>query len=136
MSQELTLFVGMFTTLLATINPLEALPVFLKLLEGKDETEHRRVARLSCFYALLLAFFFLFFGNLILWIFGVPLSMVQIVGGIILMRIGFDLFSPSSSGASLGSVASGSGKKMKTSPSCPLPCRSCSDREPLPRFSA
>jgi multiple antibiotic resistance protein len=37
MSQELTLFVGMFTTLLAIINPLEALPVFLKLLEGKDK---------------------------------------------------------------------------------------------------
>jgi multiple antibiotic resistance protein len=111
MSQELTLFVGMFTTLLAIINPLEALPVFLKLLEGKDETEHSRVARLSCFYALLLAFFFLFFGNLILWIFGVPLSMVRIVGGIILMRIGFDLFSPSSSGASLTSVASGPGQK-------------------------
>ena len=111
MSQELTLFVGMFTTLLAIINPLEALPVFLELLEGKDEDEHQRVARLSCFYALLLAFFFLFFGHLILWIFGVPLSMVRIVGGIILMRIGFDLFSPSSSGASLASVASGSGNK-------------------------
>jgi MarC family membrane protein len=111
MSQELTLFVGMFTTLLAIINPLEALPVFLELLEGKDEDEHQRVARLSCFYALLLAFFFLFFGHLILWIFGVPLSMVRIVGGIILMRIGFDLFSPSSSSTSLGSVASGSGDK-------------------------
>ena len=47
--------------------------------------------------------FFLFFGHLILWVFGVPLSMVRIVGGIILMRIGFTLFSPSSSGASLGS---------------------------------
>lgn len=111
MSQELTLFVGMFTTLLAIINPLEALPVYLELLEGKDEAEHRRVARLSCFYALLLAFFFLFFGHLILWVFGVPLSMVRIVGGIILMRIGFELFSPSSSGASLGGVASGSGNK-------------------------
>src|SRR5262249_31451489 len=105
MSQELTLFVGMFTTLLAIINPLEALPIFLKLLEGKDEAEHRRVARLSCFYALLLAFFFLFFGKLILWIFGVPLSMVRIVGGIILMRLGFELFSPSSSGASMVSGA-------------------------------
>src|SRR5262249_28120403 len=80
MSQELTLFVGMFTTLLAIINPLEALPVYLELLGGKDEAEHQRVARLSCFYALLLAFFFLFFGHLILWIFGVPLSMVRIVG--------------------------------------------------------
>jgi multiple antibiotic resistance protein len=108
MRQEITLFVGMFTTLLAIINPLEALPVFLKLLEGKSEEEHLRVARRSCFYAMLLAFFFLFFGNLILWIFGVPLSMVRIVGGIILMRIGFDLFSPSSSSASLTSAGGGS----------------------------
>ena len=37
--------------------------------------------------------------------------MVRIVGGIILMRIGFDLFSPSPSGASLATVASGPGKK-------------------------
>ena len=44
MRQELTLFVGMFTTLLAIINPLEALPVFLKLLDGKSEEEHLRVA--------------------------------------------------------------------------------------------
>src|SRR5574342_1407165 len=105
MHQEVTLFVSMFTTLLAIINPLEALPVFLKLLEGKDEGEHRRVARLSCLYALFLAFFFLFFGKLIMWIFGVPLSMVRIVGGIILMRIGFDLFSPSPSAGS--SIAHG-----------------------------
>jgi len=55
---------------------------------------------------MLLAFFFLIFGKLIMWIFGVPLSMVRIVGGIILMRIGFELFSPSAPGASPGSVAS------------------------------
>jgi multiple antibiotic resistance protein len=37
--------------------------------------------------------------------------MVRIVGGIILMRIGFELFSPSSSGASMVSVGSGSAQK-------------------------
>ena len=37
-----------FTTLLAIINPLESLPVFLKLLEGKDEQTHRRVAWRAC----------------------------------------------------------------------------------------
>ena len=100
MSKEVTLFIGMFTTLLAIINPLEALPVFLKLLDGKDDEYHRRVARRACLYAMLLAFFFLFFGQLILWMFGVPLSMVRIAGGIILMRIGFSLFAPSSPGAS------------------------------------
>jgi len=110
MREALTLFIGTFTTLLAIINPLEALPVFLKLLEGKDEEEHRQVARRSCLYAMLLMFFFLLFGTLLLRIFGVPLSMVRIVGGIILMRIGFDLFLPSS-GASVVSVAGGSVQK-------------------------
>jgi len=107
----------MFTTLLAIINPLEALPVFLKLLDGRSEEEHRRVARTSCFYAMLLALFFLFFGKLVMWIFGVPLSMVRIVGGIILMRIGFQLFSPSSSA---GSSAAGSSRENENVAFVPL----------------
>jgi MarC family membrane protein len=101
MCQALTLFISTFSTLLAIINPLEALPVFLKLLEGKDANQHWQVARRSCLYAMLLLFFFFVFGALILRVFGVSLSMVRIVGGIILMRIGFDLFSGSSSGGSM-----------------------------------
>jgi len=101
MRPEFTLFISTFTTLLAIINPLEALPVFLKLLEGKDLNEYRAVARQSCIYAVLLMLFFLLFGALILRLFGVPLSMVRIVGGIILMRIGFQLFSASSDNGSI-----------------------------------
>ena len=93
MTKELTLFISTFATLLAIINPFEALPVFLLLLEGKDFAEHRKVAARSSLYATLLLLFFLFFGSLILRVFGVPLSMVRIVGGIILTKIGFDLFS-------------------------------------------
>lgn len=107
MKQELALFLGTFTTLLAIINPLEALPVFLKLAEGTDNAAHRRLARRSCFYATLLALFFLLFGNLMLRVFGVPLSMVRIVGGIILMKIGFDLYSSPSSVVSVPSGGSG-----------------------------
>lgn len=95
MDPAVTLFVSMFSTLLAIINPLEAIPVFLGLLQGKDDAEHRRVARKACLYALLLMFFFLIFGNLLLRLFEVPLSMVRVVGGVILMRIGFELFAPS-----------------------------------------
>ena len=96
-----TLFLSTFTTLLAIINPLAALPVFLKLLEGQDKAAHRRVAWKACSYATLLLFFFLIFGALLLKVFEVPLSMVRIVGGIILMRIGFALFLPSSDTASI-----------------------------------
>jgi small neutral amino acid transporter SnatA (MarC family) len=44
----------------------------------------RAVAHQSCIYAVLLMLFFLLFGTLILRLFGVPLSMVRIVGGIII----------------------------------------------------
>ena len=101
MRQVLTLFITTFSTLLAIINPLESLPVFLKLLEGKDANQHHQVARRSCLYAMLLLFFFFVFGTLILRIFGVSLAMVRIVGGIILLRIGFELFSGSSSSGSM-----------------------------------
>jgi multiple antibiotic resistance protein len=90
-----TLFIGTFTTLLAVINPLEAIPIYLQLLEGRDEQVHRTVALKSCLYAAVLMLFFFIFGTFIMRIFGVPLSMVRIVGGIILMRLGFELFSPS-----------------------------------------
>ena len=58
MNQATTLFVSTFTTLLAIINPLESLPVFLRLLQGKDERAHRRVARRACTCATLLAVLF------------------------------------------------------------------------------
>lgn len=98
MEKSVALFIGTFTTMLAVINPLESLPIYLKLLSGQDEQAHLRVARLSCLYATLLIFFFLVFGTVMLQIFSVSLSMVRIVGGIILMRIGFSLFLPSPSG--------------------------------------
>src|SRR5271165_2998232 len=101
MNQAATLFVSTFTTLLAIINPIESLPVFLRLLQGKDQRAHRLVARRACTHATLLLFFFLIFGTLRLEIFEVPLSMVRIAGGIILMRIGFSLFLPSAAATSL-----------------------------------
>ena len=107
MNQVLTLFVSTFTTLLAIINPLEVMPVFLQLLEGKDKAAHRAVARKACTYALILLFFFLIFGTLMLKVFDVPLSMVRIVGGIILMKIGFSLFDPSASKLPAASGAAG-----------------------------
>ncbi|HVN23194.1 MAG TPA: MarC family protein [Syntrophorhabdales bacterium] len=107
MGQEVTLFVGAFTTLLAVINPLESLPIFLELLEGKDDKAHRAIALRACLYASILMFFFLLFGRLVLEIFGVPLSMVRIVGGIILTRIGFSLFMPSAGSGLMGSTQKG-----------------------------
>ncbi|MGC1316007.1 MAG: MarC family protein, partial [Pseudolabrys sp.] len=70
-----------------------------------DVATHRQIAWKACVYALFLSLFFLIFGTLILRLFGVPLAMVRIVGGIILVKIGFELFSPSSSGGIVSGAA-------------------------------
>jgi multiple antibiotic resistance protein len=90
-----SLFTGTFTTLLAIINPLEALPIFLGLANGMDSAARRRLARRACVFAAGLLLFFFVFGNVVLRIFAVPLAMVRMVGGIVLMGIGFSLFMPS-----------------------------------------
>ncbi len=92
------LFLSTFTTMLAVINPLEVLPVFLSITHDKDEKGRRRTAFQASLYALLLILFFLFFGAFVLKLFGVSLHMVRIAGGIVLTRIGFELFAPSGSG--------------------------------------
>jgi multiple antibiotic resistance protein len=89
----MTLFLATFATLLAVINPLEALPVYLGLVEGRDAKARRSIALRSSLYALALMFFFLIFGALMLRVFGVPLSMARIAGGVILAKLGFSLFS-------------------------------------------
>jgi multiple antibiotic resistance protein len=81
--------------------------VFLQLTGSEDDKERKRVARRACLYAVALMFFFLIFGTLILRVFGIPLSMVRIVGGIILTRLGFSLFSSSSADAAKGHATNG-----------------------------
>ena len=109
----MTLFLATFTTLLAIINPLEALPVLVGLSGEMDDAARRRLALRSCLYALALMFFFLVFGTLLLHVFGVSLAMVRIAGGIILTRIGFTLFSsPSSIAESASGPASAPGSDV------------------------
>lgn len=102
MAPEFTLFLSAFTTLLALVNPLEALSVFLSLTKDQDEKARQAIALQACLYAVGLMFFFLIFGTLILRIFGVPLSMVRMSGGLILIQIGFSLFSGPASNLAAG----------------------------------
>jgi multiple antibiotic resistance protein len=95
---HLSILIGTFTTLVAVVNPFEALPIFLTLSMNMDKPARRKLAFRSCFYALLLIIAFIILGNLILKVFGVDLSMVRTVGGIILVKIGFDLFMPGKNG--------------------------------------
>ena len=134
METLIPLFLSTFSTLLAVINPLEAMPVFLQLLQGQDQEAHHRVAFKSCLYATILMFFFLICGTLIMRLFGVPLSMIRIVGGIILMRLGFELFAPLPKTALSPQVPAA--RTRKISPLFPWPCPSWWGQASLPPYWA
>jgi multiple antibiotic resistance protein len=109
MGHHVALFIGTFTTLLAVVNPLEALPIFLSHSQELSGQDRRKLAFRSCWYALLLMIGFLLFGTFVLEIFGVNLAMVRTVGGIILMRIGFGLFMNGTEGDATPKSTSGGG---------------------------
>lgn len=94
-----SLFFSTCMTLIAVINPFETLPVYMGLTRKMEEKDRRMVARNACFYAFLLIMFFLCFGTFVMKVFGVSLDMIKIAGGIVLTKIGFELFTPSSSGS-------------------------------------
>jgi multiple antibiotic resistance protein len=115
------LFLATFTTLLAIINPFEALPVYLGFAARLDDKARRSLAFRSCLYALILMFFFLIFGTLLLKVFDVPLAMVRIAGGIILTRLGFQLFSaPSSVGGDDATAGQGGSSEQSDAAFVPL----------------
>jgi multiple antibiotic resistance protein len=73
------------------VDPFAAIPSFIAITSGVDETRRRRMARkatLTCFIVLTL---FAFGGKIIFELFGITLPAFEIAGGLILLLIGLDM---------------------------------------------
>ena len=95
------LFIASFTSLFSIVNPLAAMPVFLSLTSNytpKDRTQTAKKATLYMFSVLIV---FLLAGTYILNFFGISLSGIRIAGGLIIMRSGYSMLNPQTSGKKL-----------------------------------
>ena len=95
------LLVASFTSLFSVVNPLTAMPVFLSLTDGNSEKETARTARKASIYMFFVLITFLLIGTYILSFFGISLPGIRIAGGIIIMRAGFSMMNPDTSGRKL-----------------------------------
>ena len=89
MTHLLTIVFGLF----AIVNPIGAIPVFVSLTE-KDTNKWKRTQALRGaigMVMILMAFFLA--GTYILSFFGISLNGIQIAGGLIILKSGYDLFS-------------------------------------------
>lgn len=88
-----TAFVLSFAGLFPIVNPLESAPLFLEFTAGCNVSERNRLARevtLNSFFLLLGA---MLLGPWLLVFFGIDLPVVRIAGGLVVVSVGWKVFS-------------------------------------------
>jgi len=90
MFPELTLIIKQTTALIAIVDPLIALPLYLAFKQNKkvDESKIAKNVSLTVFFVLVLS---VFLGQSILDFFGISLVSFKICGGLLLLIMGIDM---------------------------------------------
>jgi len=82
---EWTVYIKIFTTLLAIVNPLGVVPIFVSLTGGLDEGKRRRIARTTSIAVAVVLIFSALLGKPLLDFFGVSIASFKVGGGILLL---------------------------------------------------
>ena len=88
-----------FTSLLAIVNPLSAVPLFLGLTGEFEEGHRRRTLTTAIITGVVLLVVFALLGTYILKFFGITTEAFRIAGGLLLLGIGADMMQAKKSGA-------------------------------------
>ncbi len=91
MTEFLTYALITFTAFFAIMNPIANIPIFLGLVEGKDELDKRRIAKISTITAFIIVTSFVVLGKYIFELFGITIPAFKITGGILIFYVGFEM---------------------------------------------
>ena len=91
MNEILAYLLTTLISLFAVIDPLGAIPVFLLLTPDKSPGERRRIALKAGAAVFVILSIFALFGHLILNYFGISPQAFEIAGGLILIKLAYDL---------------------------------------------
>ena len=78
-------YVRLLVGLLALINPLTVLPIFLGLVQGRAEPEKRHISTVASVTVLVTLLIFTYFGGALLDLFAITIDSFRIAGGILLL---------------------------------------------------
>lgn len=82
---EWTGYLKIFSTLLAIVNPLGVIPIFISLTSGLAEQERRHIARTTSMAVAVVLIVATLFGKPLLNFFGVSIASFKVGGGILLL---------------------------------------------------
>jgi multiple antibiotic resistance protein len=88
---EWTAYIKVFTTLLAIVNPLGAIPLFVSLTDGVTEQQRRRIAHTASVAVAIILIVATLLGKPLLDFFGVSVASFKVGGGILLLLIAISM---------------------------------------------
>lgn len=87
-------FIG-FIALFPVVNPLGSAFIVSPYFSGLSDKERTNAVKKIAFYVFILCLFVLLSGHWILELFGISVPIIQLAGGIMICKIGWDFLSPS-----------------------------------------
>jgi len=84
-------YVRLAVGLLALINPLTVLPIFLGLVQGRPESEKRHISSVAAVTVLVTLLIFTYFGGALLGLFAITIDSFRIAGGILLLLTALEM---------------------------------------------
>lgn len=85
---DLTIFLKNAISLLAIVEPLGAIPIFLSLTQNRSNLQRNFIAKKACMAGFLILLSALLFGKWILQIMGISLPSIRVAGGIMFIIMG------------------------------------------------
>ena len=90
---DVTELIKTFVILVAVIDPIGNIPVYITLTAQKTDAEHKSIALKTSFTAVLLLAASFLLGKHIIGFFGIEMSAFKLIGGIFLLYISFTMLS-------------------------------------------
>src|SRR5574337_723457 len=87
-------FIG-FIALFPVVNPLGSAFIVSPYFSGLSKKERTNAIKKIVFYVLVMCLFVLLSGHWILELFGISVPIIQLAGGILICKIGWDFLAPS-----------------------------------------
>ncbi len=88
---DYTEYTKLLITLLAIVNPLGAVPIFVALTSGSSETERKKIAKMVVIAVLTILSVALLFGDLLLNFFGITIHSFSVGGGILILLMAISM---------------------------------------------
>lgn len=85
-------YLKIFTALVAIVDPIGSIPVFIGLTDAQDKTERYRTASLAAITMTLVLIIACLFGNSVLGLFGISIASFRVGGGILLLLVAVAMF--------------------------------------------